>query len=160
MNDVSAFSVADPIGAATMRGLEVRSIAKSYDKRQVLRDVSLEVHRGEVVGLLGPNGAGKTTTIGVLTTRVLPTSGTASVAGVDVAAATRELAAVPGVEAVEGAVAAGAPAAPNDEARDARRYVVTVRRGEDAHRVAFADPVADPALRALRDFVRAHGRPA
>ncbi|CAA9525754.1 MAG: Lipopolysaccharide ABC transporter, ATP-binding protein LptB [uncultured Sphingomonas sp.] len=44
-----------------MRGLEVRSIAKAYDKRQVLHDVSLTVHRGEVVGLLGPNGAGKTT---------------------------------------------------------------------------------------------------
>ena len=42
-------------------GLEVRSIAKSYDKRAVLHDVSLDVHRGEVVGLLGPNGAGKTT---------------------------------------------------------------------------------------------------
>jgi lipopolysaccharide export system ATP-binding protein len=42
-------------------GLEVRSIAKSYDRRAVLHDVSLSVHRGEVVGLLGPNGAGKTT---------------------------------------------------------------------------------------------------
>jgi lipopolysaccharide export system ATP-binding protein len=39
----------------------VRSIAKSYDKRAVLHDVSLSVSRGEVVGLLGPNGAGKTT---------------------------------------------------------------------------------------------------
>ncbi len=44
-----------------VRGLEVRSIAKSYDKRAVLHDVSLTVSRGEVVGLLGPNGAGKTT---------------------------------------------------------------------------------------------------
>ncbi len=42
-------------------GLEVRSIAKSYDRRSVLNDVSLSVRRGEVVGLLGPNGAGKTT---------------------------------------------------------------------------------------------------
>ena len=42
-------------------GLEVRSIAKAYDRRAVLHDVSLDVHRGEVVGLLGPNGAGKTT---------------------------------------------------------------------------------------------------
>ncbi|WP_294171839.1 LPS export ABC transporter ATP-binding protein [uncultured Sphingomonas sp.] len=46
---------------APVRGLEVRSIAKSYDKRAVLHDVSLSVSRGEVVGLLGPNGAGKTT---------------------------------------------------------------------------------------------------
>ncbi|HEX8554228.1 MAG TPA: LPS export ABC transporter ATP-binding protein [Sphingomonas sp.] len=42
-------------------GLQVVSIAKSYDKRVVLADVSVSVGRGEVVGLLGPNGAGKTT---------------------------------------------------------------------------------------------------
>src|SRR5687768_14540158 len=58
-----------------MRGLEVRSIAKSYDKRQVLRDVSLEVHRGEVVGLLGPNGAGKTTCFYSVMGLVKPDSG-------------------------------------------------------------------------------------
>jgi lipopolysaccharide export system ATP-binding protein len=48
-------------GQAPMRGLSVISIAKAYDKRKVLADVSLDVARGEVVGLLGPNGAGKTT---------------------------------------------------------------------------------------------------
>ncbi|MEL6257533.1 MAG: LPS export ABC transporter ATP-binding protein [Pseudomonadota bacterium] len=42
-------------------GLVVRGLAKSFGKRQVVRDVSLSVQRGEVVGLLGPNGAGKTT---------------------------------------------------------------------------------------------------
>ena len=42
-------------------GLEVISIAKSYDKRSVLSDISLTVGKGEVLGLLGPNGAGKTT---------------------------------------------------------------------------------------------------
>ncbi|MDQ2726213.1 MAG: ATP-binding cassette domain-containing protein [Actinomycetota bacterium] len=46
--------------------------------------LDLEVSSGEVFGLLGPNGAGKTTTAGMLTTRVLPTSGTAHIAGIDV----------------------------------------------------------------------------
>jgi ABC-2 type transport system ATP-binding protein len=49
-----------------------------------LDGLDLEVNAGEFFGLLGPNGAGKTTTIGVLTTRVRPTSGTAAVAGIDV----------------------------------------------------------------------------
>ncbi len=47
-------------------------------------DLNLEVFQGEIFGLLGPNGAGKTTTAGMLTTRVIPTSGTAVVAGIDV----------------------------------------------------------------------------
>jgi len=51
---------------------------------QALDGLDLSVHPGEFFGLLGPNGAGKTTTIGVLTTRVRPTSGTAAVAGIDV----------------------------------------------------------------------------
>ena len=46
--------------------------------------LNLTVHRGEIFGLLGPNGAGKTTTAGMLTTRVVPTSGQAYVGGVDV----------------------------------------------------------------------------
>lgn len=48
--------------------------------------LDLDVGRGEIFGLLGPNGAGKTTTIGMLTTRIVPTSGSAMVAGVDVVA--------------------------------------------------------------------------
>jgi ABC-2 type transport system ATP-binding protein len=49
-----------------------------------LQGLDLEVRSGEFFGLLGPNGAGKTTTIGILTTRVRPTSGTALVGGADV----------------------------------------------------------------------------
>jgi len=49
-----------------------------------LEGLDLVVNEGEFFGLIGPNGAGKTTTIGVLTTRVLPTGGAASVAGADV----------------------------------------------------------------------------
>jgi ABC-2 type transport system ATP-binding protein len=48
--------------------------------------LDLEVRSGEIFGLLGPNGAGKTTTVGMLTTRVVPTSGSAVVAGIDVVA--------------------------------------------------------------------------
>jgi ABC-2 type transport system ATP-binding protein len=48
--------------------------------------LNLDVWAGEIFGLLGPNGAGKTTTAGMLTTRVVPTSGRALLAGVDVAA--------------------------------------------------------------------------
>ncbi|MFQ3250998.1 MAG: lipopolysaccharide export system ATP-binding protein [Glaciecola sp.] len=45
-----------------MSTLVAKNLAKSYKSRQVVRDVSLEVSRGQIVGLLGPNGAGKTTT--------------------------------------------------------------------------------------------------
>jgi lipopolysaccharide export system ATP-binding protein len=58
-----------------VRGLEVRSIAKAYDGRAVLHDVSLSVSRGEVVGLLGPNGAGKTTSFYSVMGLVKPDSG-------------------------------------------------------------------------------------
>jgi ABC-2 type transport system ATP-binding protein len=50
-----------------------------------LQSLDLDIHEGEFFGLLGPNGAGKTTTIGILTTRVIATAGTARVSGVDVA---------------------------------------------------------------------------
>jgi ABC-2 type transport system ATP-binding protein len=52
-----------------------------------LEGLDLDVHEGEFFGLLGPNGAGKTTTIGILTTRVKPTSGSALVGGADVSSA-------------------------------------------------------------------------
>jgi ABC-2 type transport system ATP-binding protein len=68
--------------------VRVTDLVKRYPGRptNAVDGISFDVARGEVFGLLGPNGAGKTTTIGVLTTRVLPTSGGASVAGIDVAA--------------------------------------------------------------------------
>ncbi len=56
-------------------GLAVVSIAKSYDKKVVLSDVSLSVAKGEVVGLLGPNGAGKTTCFYSIMGLVKPDSG-------------------------------------------------------------------------------------
>ena len=67
--------------------IEVRNLVKRYQKSKTnaVDDVSFQVRRGEIFGLLGPNGAGKTTTIGVLITSVVPTSGSCSVVGIDVA---------------------------------------------------------------------------
>ena len=65
-------------------GLEVISIAKSYDKRAVLTDISLSVGKGEVLGLLGPNGAGKTTCFYSIMGLVRPDSGRILMDGVDV----------------------------------------------------------------------------
>ena len=42
-------------------GLHIRNLRKSYKRRPVIRDVSIDLNRGEVVALLGPNGSGKTT---------------------------------------------------------------------------------------------------
>ncbi|MEM1132272.1 MAG: LPS export ABC transporter ATP-binding protein [Pseudomonadota bacterium] len=60
---------------ALENGLAVVSIAKSYDRRPVLTDISLSVAKGEVVGLLGPNGAGKTTCFYSIMGLVKPDSG-------------------------------------------------------------------------------------
>src|SRR4051812_24961465 len=67
----------------------VEGLEKQYPRSPVkaVNGIGFMVGRGEVFGLLGPNGAGKTTTIGVLTTRVLPTAGRATIAGGDVVAA-------------------------------------------------------------------------
>ena len=80
-----------PVAVATVStggdpAVAVRGLVKRYPKAPVnaVDGISFEVASGEVFGLLGPNGAGKTTTVGVLTTRVRPTSGEAAVGGVDV----------------------------------------------------------------------------
>ena len=70
--------------APVMKGLSVVSIAKSYDKRVVLSDVSVSVGRGEVIGLLGPNGAGKTTCFYSVMGLVKPDSGRILLDGDDI----------------------------------------------------------------------------
>lgn len=45
-----------------MKGLQAENLSKSYGNRKVVKDISIQVQKGEIVGLLGPNGAGKTTT--------------------------------------------------------------------------------------------------
>jgi ABC-2 type transport system ATP-binding protein len=86
-----------------MSAIDVRDLTRTYRPRrkllgrgetaavEALRGVSFEVEPGELFGLLGPNGAGKTTTIKILTTLLLPTSGTARVLGLDPATEHRRL---------------------------------------------------------------------
>ncbi len=91
--EVSATNAEDRRGPVLLEGgsdmaVEVVDLVKRYPKAPMdsLAGVTFQVRRGEVFGFLGPNGAGKTTTIGILTTRIRPTRGRATVAGVDVVA--------------------------------------------------------------------------
>ncbi|MDT2076557.1 MAG: LPS export ABC transporter ATP-binding protein [Planktomarina sp.] len=65
-------------------GLKIESLRKSYRKRLVIRDVSMQLHRGEVVALLGPNGSGKTTCFYSIAGLVTPEGGKVIVDGRDV----------------------------------------------------------------------------
>ena len=55
--------------------LKVNKISKSYGNKQVVRNISLSINRGEIVGLLGPNGAGKTTTFYIIVGLIKPDTG-------------------------------------------------------------------------------------
>lgn len=58
-----------------MKGLEGKSLSKTYGKKRVVDEVNISVERGEIVGLLGPNGAGKTTTFYMITGMIKPNGG-------------------------------------------------------------------------------------
>jgi ABC-2 type transport system ATP-binding protein len=65
--------------------IDVRALRKTYPGGvEAVRDIDFHVAPGEVFGLLGPNGAGKSTTVGMLTTTIAPTGGSATLAGYDV----------------------------------------------------------------------------
>ena len=63
--------------------IDVDNVSRSFGHRDVLRDVSFTVVKGEVLGFLGPNGAGKTTTMRILTGTLAPSRGQVRVGGID-----------------------------------------------------------------------------
>ena len=65
--------------------IEVKNLVKKFKKFMAVDDISFDVQEGEIFALLGPNGAGKTTTIKMLTTLLMPTAGSAVLAGYNVA---------------------------------------------------------------------------
>jgi ABC-2 type transport system ATP-binding protein len=72
-------------------GIRAEGLSKAFGEVQALRELSLEVEEGRVLGLLGPNGAGKTTVVRILATLLRPDEGRAEVAGLDVVAQADEL---------------------------------------------------------------------
>ncbi len=84
-NDVQRGS-AGAGGNIPQTGLVVRGLGKSYKSRPVLREVNLQVERGEAVGLLGPNGAGKTTSFYCVTGLISPDQGRIYLDGQDITA--------------------------------------------------------------------------
>lgn len=71
--------------------VRARGLVKKFGDVTALDGLDLDVEAGTVLGLLGPNGAGKTTAVSILTTLLVPSSGTASVAGLDVVRQAREV---------------------------------------------------------------------
>ena len=65
-------------------GLIINKISKSYGNKKVVRDISISINRGEIVGLLGPNGAGKTTTFYMIVGLVKPDTGSIILDKVDI----------------------------------------------------------------------------
>lgn len=63
--------------------IKLTNLSKSYRKQRAVKDLSIDIPRGELFGFLGPNGAGKTTTIKMLTGLLEPTNGTAEIQGIN-----------------------------------------------------------------------------
>jgi ABC-2 type transport system ATP-binding protein len=87
-----------------MAAIEVVGLERAFGEVLAVQGIDLEVAEGEIYGFLGPNGAGKTTTVRMLTTLLLPSGGSARVAGHDVVAAAREVRASIGVALQEAAL--------------------------------------------------------
>ncbi|MDU1670382.1 MAG: ATP-binding cassette domain-containing protein, partial [Bradyrhizobium sp.] len=70
--------------AAAEIAIDVKGLSKSFDGREVVHDLSMQVKRGSIYGFLGPNGSGKTTTIRMLCGLLTPDSGEGTCLGFDI----------------------------------------------------------------------------
>jgi ABC-2 type transport system ATP-binding protein len=113
----------------------IQDLRRSFNGREAVQGLSLEIHEGEIFGLLGPNGAGKTTTISMISTRIRPTSGDVWIHGKhvlrDVHAARRLLNVAPQEEGLY-------PVLTGEENLDFFARLYGVPRPERAQRVAEA----------------------
>ena len=64
--------------------VDAKALTKKFGNIQALNNITFNIKQGEVYGLIGPNGAGKTTTLRIISTLILPTSGTATIFNIDV----------------------------------------------------------------------------
>ncbi|MFN8239436.1 MAG: ABC transporter ATP-binding protein [Bacteroidales bacterium] len=71
--------------------IDIKNLTKRYGKARGIESVSLSISEGEIFGFIGPNGAGKSTTIRLLLNLIFPTSGSASILGMDMISQTKEI---------------------------------------------------------------------
>ena len=74
-----------------MKLLEIKNLNKSFDKKEILKDVNLNISSGKIIGLLGKNGAGKTTLIKLINDLLIPTSGEILIKGNKVGVETKKI---------------------------------------------------------------------
>jgi len=120
-------------------------LRRSFGSTEAVRGVDLAVQRGEIYGFLGPNGAGKTTVVRMLCTLLRPTSGTASVAGLDIVAHPGDVRLRIGVALQEAALD---PDQTGNELLRLQARLFGLRRDDAARRIAELTDLVDigPAL--------------
>jgi len=96
--------MANEKGPNAQSEIVISGLAKNYDDVQAVKDLNLDIKKGELFGFLGPNGAGKTTTISMLCGLLEPSAGTAQIGGFDIRREPRKAKALIGVCPQEAAV--------------------------------------------------------
>src|SRR5271157_4400729 len=104
-NSGTTFGKRNQLGDMLMvNAVETFDLVKQFDTLVAVDGINLQIQKGELFGLLGPNGAGKTTTLKMLITLLKPTSGRATVSGIDVVAHPDEVRKIIGYVAQESAL--------------------------------------------------------